>query len=181
VIDAGYFPKAITPRPDWLAAPSVIEICSVSLCVSSGPPDWIQQWIHNSFGWCNRVADVARLEPPTERGKYRVFAYRLHPEFHREGHALPVVIPEDVTPDPIPSSFRRLGFDAVSHSMTDVLGLECSPLSCCGTAAALGANEWCLFPTLDAAVDAARTWSVGGAEPGDYYVVEVLEQQSLGV
>jgi hypothetical protein len=178
VIDAGYFPKTVKPRPEWLAAPSVAEICSVSECVSAGPPGWIQQWLHNSLGWFNHVADVARVVPSTEeRGQYRVFAYRLHPEFYRDGSAMPVVIPSDVAPDPVPGTFQSLGFDTASHSMSDVLGLECSPLSCNGIAADLAANAHCLFVTLAEALAAAKAFSIGGAEPGDYYVVEVLEEQ----
>jgi hypothetical protein len=177
VIDAGYFPKLIARRPEWLKAAAVVEVCSVSECVSPGPPDWIQHWLHNWLGWFNNVGDVLRVLPTEGREKYRLFAYRLHPEFWRDGTAIPVVIPEDVTPDPVPGTFRSLGFDIANHSMADVLGLECSPLSCNSVAEERPTNQWCLFPTLDAAIASAKEFSVGGAEPGDYYVVEVLEKQ----
>ena len=55
-------------------------------------------------------------------------------------------------------------------------GFECSPLSCNGLAASLTANRYCLFDTLEAAMVAAERFSVGGAEPGSYYVVEVWRQ-----
>ena len=32
--------------------------------------------------------------------------------------------------DPIPQSFRSLGFDSVNNSMESTLKFECSPLSC---------------------------------------------------
>jgi hypothetical protein len=36
-------------------------------------------------------------------------------------------------------------------------------------------NEHCLFPTFDAAIAGAERFAVEQPEPGDYYVVEVLE------
>jgi hypothetical protein len=36
-------------------------------------------------------------------------------------------------------------------------------------------NEHCLFPTLDAAIAGAVRFAAEQPEPGDYYVVEVLE------
>ena len=62
--------------------------------------------------------------------------------------------------------------------MPDVLGLECSPLSCNGLAAEFEINEFCLLPSLDQAVDAAERFSREQPEPGDYYVVEVLEEHA---
>jgi hypothetical protein len=42
-------------------------------------------------------------------------------------------------------------------------------------AAELGANACCLFPSLDAAIAGACRFSIEQPEPGDYYIVEVLE------
>jgi hypothetical protein len=39
-------------------------------------------------------------------------------------------------------------------------------------------NEHCLMKTLEAAVAAARRFSLEEPEPGPYYVVEVLERLS---
>jgi hypothetical protein len=36
-------------------------------------------------------------------------------------------------------------------------------------------NEYCLFHSLDAAVAGATRFSIEQPEPGDYYVIEVLE------
>jgi hypothetical protein len=175
LIDGGFFPKLVAPRPDWLKVASVVEICSVSECVSPGPPDWIKQWLHNSWGWFNCMKDALRVVPPAERGKYRLFAYRLHSDFWRDGAPVQVIVPSDVTPEPTPRTFRSLGFDAANSNAVGVLGLECSPLSCNSGAEKLPANEHCLFSSLDAAIAGARDFSSGNWEPGDYYVVEVLE------
>jgi hypothetical protein len=83
VIDVGYFPKLVSARPDWLPAPQTREICSVSNCVSAGPDDWVYHWRHNWLGWFNRIGDAWELIPAEPRGQYRVFAYRMYPEFFR--------------------------------------------------------------------------------------------------
>jgi len=82
--------------------------------------------------------------------------------------------PADVRPEPVPSDFVCLGFDAVSRSAADVLGFECSPLSCNGLASDTATTDGCLFPTLDAAVGGARQFAREQPEPGDYYVLQVL-------
>ncbi len=59
--------------------------------------------------------------------------------------------------------------------METVLGFECSPLSCNEMAAEISANEFCLFRGLNAAIAGAQRFAAEQPEPGDYYVIEVLE------
>jgi hypothetical protein len=175
VIDAGYFPKQIMPRTGWLQAPSVHEICSASRCISHAPDDWVDRWLHNEFGWFNHLADALAVIPPDQRGTYRLFAYRIFPTCFRGGVQQAILVPADVHPDPIPSTFISLGFDSINKSMESVLGFECSPLSCNGMAAEIMTNAHCLFGSLEEAVSGATRFSIEQPEPGDYYVVEVLE------
>jgi hypothetical protein len=175
VILGGYFPKLVQARPDWLAQPRAEEVCSVSTCVSAGPADWIHRWLHNWLGWFNTVADARSVIPSEEGTRYRVFAYRLAPTFYRAGQREPVIIPEDVKPEPLPSGATSLGFDTYSKSMESILGPECSPLSCNSMASEFAVNRHCLLPTLEEANVAAERFSVEQPEPGDYYVAEVLE------
>jgi hypothetical protein len=175
MIDAGYFSKRILPRPEWLEARAVREICSVSECMSPGAPNWIERWLHNGLGWFNRRADALVVIPPACEHEYRLFAYRIHPEVFTGGERIPLVLPQDVHAEPIPGTFRRLGFDCANRSMPDVLGLECSPLSCNAMAAEFETNEFCLFPTFEQAAAGAERFSREQPEPGDYYLIEVLE------
>jgi hypothetical protein len=176
MVDAGYFAKRIASRPSWLEAAGVVEVCSVSACVSPGPEGWIQRWLHNGLGWYNRAADALGAIPAGAEPVYRLFAYRLHPEVFRRGARVPLRLPDDVRPDPMPASFRRLGFDSVSKSMDASVGFDCSPLSCNRMASEIEVNEHCLFPSLEAALAGADRFAVEQPEPGDYYVVEVLER-----
>ena len=175
MIDGGYFVRQIVARPNEMVAPGVREICSVSECMSSGPEDWIQRWLHNSWGWFNRIADALAVVPPGKESNHRLFAYRMYPEIFTAGGRLPLEVPHDVRPEPVGVDFRSLGFDSAGRSMRSSLGLECSPLSCNGLAAEIPVNEYCLFPELREAIAGAERFALEQPEPGDYYVVEVLE------
>jgi hypothetical protein len=175
MIDAGFFAKRIVPRPAFLHAPGVREICSVSECISSGPENWIDLWLHNDLGWFNRIPHAIRAISPGEESQFRLSAYRLFPEVFTAGGRAPYTVPDSVRPEAIPTGFRSLGFDSASKSMETVLGLECSPLSCNGMADEIGANEFCLFPGLDVAIAGAQRFAAEQPAPGDYYVIEVLE------
>ncbi len=175
MIDAGFFTKQVMLKPESVHAPGVREICSVSRCISPGPEDWVDLWLHNGLGWFNRVSDALRAIPPGQESQYRLFAYRIYLEVFTKDGRLPLKIPEDVQSEPIPDEFRSLGFDSVSKSMESVLGLECSPLSCNAMADEIPTNEFCLFPGLNEAIAGAERFAAEQPEPGDYYVVEVLE------
>jgi hypothetical protein len=107
-----------------------------------------------------------------------VFAYRLYPEVFTQRGRLPLVIPQNVQPEPISGDFRRLGFDSANKSMESALGLECSPLSCNGMAEEMAVNEFCLFSELTEAIAGAERFAAEQPEPGDYYVIEVLERSA---
>ena len=175
MIDAGYFAKRVKPRPEHLPVSGVREICSVSECLSPGADDWIATWRHNGLGWFNRVADAVSVVPEDQRGEYRLFAYRIHLEVFRGRRRAALAVPDDVRPEPLPAGFRSIGFDSASRSSASGLSLECSPLSCNYMANEMPVNEHCLFPTLDDAIAGAVRFAIEQPEPGDYYVVEVLE------
>lgn len=175
--DAGYFAKRVESTPAWLSVATVRDVCSASHHVSSAPDGWVEHWRHNGFGWFNRASDALAVVPAGQAGEFRLFAYRIYPRLFREGLERDLAWPPDARPDPIPNTFRSLGFDSVSKSMESVLGFECSPLSCNSMATELAVNEHCLFESLEAAVAGATRFSTQQPEPGDYFVVEVLGYQ----
>jgi hypothetical protein len=176
MIDAGYFAKSVAPKPDWLGAAAVREICSVSNCISSPPEDWVYRWLHNDLGWFNTISDACAVVPADQRADFRLFAYRIYPEIFRAGARHVLVVASDVHPESIPRTFEPIGFDSVSKFMESILGFQCSPLSCNSLATEMDTNEYCLFHSLDAAIAGATRFSIEQPEPGDYYVVEVLER-----
>lgn len=173
MLDGGYAVRRVAAAPADEHFRGVREICSVSDCISRSPEQWINTWLHNDFGWFNAIADALQMVP--EGTVHRLFAYRVHDEIFRKGEALPLEPGANVAPEPRPATFTTIGFDAVSRSKTTTRGFDCSPLACNSMAAECAANAHCLFATLDAAIGTARRFSIEQPEPGDYYVVEVLE------
>jgi len=166
----GYFPKRIALRDDWMKAPDVREIWSVSECISKGPPDWIDKWRHNDLGLFDTRDLALSVMAEKEAQTFAIVAYRVWDRMFDQGQevALPPELPALPGPD---ADFVTVGFDAVARSGDS---FECSPLSCNGGAATFPTNEACLFRTLEEALAGAREFSTGDWEPGPYWVVEVL-------
>jgi len=170
----GYFPKKVTPRPAWLQAPAVREICSVSECIAGGPDDWISRWAHNAL-WVYDTEQLAESVIPTRSGGevFRIYAYRLLPSLFRGRTHEPVDLP-GVAAHALPANFVSLGFDVVSRS--GGTAFECSPLSCNGMATQFEVNEHCLVSSSEGALELARWCAEEEPEPGPYVVVEVLRR-----
>jgi hypothetical protein len=167
----GYMPKHVVPRPDWLANPRVVDICSASTCTSSAPEGWIDHWLHNEL-WLFPNEDSARKVVPKDQAeRYDLHAYRMFPVRFDEGKEEPFSI-LDMDVQPLASSYRRLGYDVVSRQMGNEF--ECSPLSCNSGAEQFEVNEHCLVDAPERAMELALEFSRGPWEPGPYYVVEVM-------
>ena len=173
----GYFPKRSTAKPDWLNAPAVREICSVSHCIASAPDGWIDHWTHNDLWVYGTRREAAAVVPADTRSRFRMYAYRLLAVSFTNGTGASLEIPA-VAVEPLPQTFESLGFDVVSRSAGT--SFECSPLSCCDLAQEMGANRFCLLPTLRTAIPAAVRFSTEQPEPGPYLVLEVLRETVTG-
>jgi hypothetical protein len=172
LVFAGYFPKRIALRDDWLKVPSVKEIWSVSDCMSKGPPNWVDHWRHNDIGLFDTVQLAESVIPANERHEFTIVGYRIWDRMLENG--VEVALGGTVRPVPGPDAgFVSVGFDAVGWSYN---AFACSPLSCNRGAEQFPANERCLFSTFDAAVAGAVEFSTGHWEPGPYWVVEVLRR-----
>ena len=101
----GFFPKLVEKRPEWLTCNDVAEVCSVSTCVSAGPPNWINHWRHNRAGFFDTVERALSVIEEGARPRYRVLAFREWPlrlRERRDRHGL--------GPDPAPvAGVRRTG------------------------------------------------------------------------
>jgi hypothetical protein len=166
----GYFPKNTAVPADWNVNERVKEICSVSDCVSSSPPGWIDHWLHNDWGFFNSAEDARRVVPSGSTG-FSLFAYRLLTVRFVHGEAEPLNM-EDPATQPIDASYISLGFDAVSKSVSSFF--ECSPLSCNSMASEVPVNEFCLIDGLEQAISLAERFSREEPEAGPYYILEVL-------
>jgi hypothetical protein len=107
LIFVGYFPKRIALRDEWLKAPGVKEIWSVSDCISKGPPDWIDKWRHNVLGLFDTPEIAASVLSSEDAKSFRIVGYRLWDRMFDQGQdvALPVEVP--VLPGPETDFVRR--------------------------------------------------------------------------
>jgi hypothetical protein len=168
----GYFPKKTMPRPAWLEADHVVEICSAGECISGGPEDWITAWKHND-NWLFDSPEIAEQLVREIDDALDMYAFSLYPIRVDHGD----VMPEEIRPTPVvplPESFVLLGYDAVARSSGT--SFECSPLSCNNGAKEFPCNSNCLFDTLEEAIEGAKAFSQGPWEPGPYYVVAVYRE-----
>jgi hypothetical protein len=166
----GYFPKRTKRKPEWLEAAGVVEICSVSCCISEEPEEWIDKWLHNDM-WVYDSPELAwSVVPEAARPEYDLFAYKLFPVVFENQERKPFALPE-IHPQPLSDSFRKLGYDAVSRFAG--AAFECSPLSCNSMADEVPVNRYCLFDEPEIALQKAADFEASGCEPGPYFVVEV--------
>jgi hypothetical protein len=168
----GYFPKRVIPKPDWLEAAGVKEICSVSTCISEDPDGWIEHWLHNDLWVFPTIESARRVLPVDEAAAaFQIHAYRMFPTQFDHGVESPYPIPS-LQVEPLPADFVRLGYDAVGRSSDTAF--DCSPLSCNHGAEEFAVNRYCLVNDAEQALELARIFSMGNWEPGPYFVVEVL-------
>jgi hypothetical protein len=173
-VPIGYFPKDTTVPQGWTDNDAVKEICSVSECIASGPENWIEHWTHNDFGYYNSLGEAATICPAPNQ-VFQIFAFRVLPTQFQDGEPQPFSVPTFQV-EPIPEHFHRLGFD-IANAMPGYSVLpffNCSPLSCNGIAKEMQVNQYCLLDSIEQATDLAMRLSIGGAEPGPYFVLEVL-------
>lgn len=49
MIPVGYMAKRVYKKPHWLQAPQVVDVYSVSNCVSDDFADYVNCWKHNGY------------------------------------------------------------------------------------------------------------------------------------
>ena len=174
----GYFPKRRAPNPEWIVALGVEEICSVSSCLAKAPTDWIKAWQHNE-PWVFSEPPLAwSVVPSNERNAFELYAFRILPIQFNEGSSKEFLIPK-FSVAPADSSFASLGYDVVCRSEGTNFG--CSPLSCNGLAQETSVNRYCLLNDVESALAFAATLRSGNSEPGPYFIVEVLRQDTTAI
>lgn len=174
MIPAGYMAKRVRERPAWLKAPHVIDVHSLSSCVSEAFADYIDYWRHNGHWLFDSPAIIRGIasEESTSLESFSLFYYEVYEnEFDGENWSAYIPEPSFVTNVLLPPSKHLEGFDVVSFSAKS--SPECSPLSCNGLADKLSTNSHCLFDSFE---DAERSLMQGRfqlCEPGPYRIFSV--------
>lgn len=187
MIPAGYMLKRVLPTPDWLHAPHVAEVCSVSGCFSEPFADYTSFERHNGFWLFDRPDVIERLaiDCGVDISGTRLFYYEAYEREYpwggfREGVEswrdlkFPGLFPVDVE---LPSEKRLLGFDVIAYGDYSP---ECSPLSCNSVATNMPVNRYCLFSSFDEAKEAIDGDVFEGSEMGVYRIFAVYELELQG-
>ena len=167
--------KRICDRPDWLKAPNVVDIFSVSACNSeSFLNDYIPLWKHNGY-WLFDSPEIIRAiaqENSIDLQGTKLFYYAAY-ELEFTGEIWRSFYPETSIPVNIiqPAQKKQEGFDVVTFSVGR--SPECSPLSCNGLAEELPTNSHCLFETFDEAETNLSAGKFVECECGPYRIIAV--------
>lgn len=167
----GFFPKHTVKQPDGFAFAEIEEICSASACISQGPENWIDGWLHNALGFFD-TEDLALTVAEKDFRVFELFAYKLFPFQFQHGDRSVWEVP--VSLSQTLDGYELLGYDPVSRSAGSFF--ECSPLSCNYAAKDFAVNRFCLIDDLEDALAAVKTISAGNYEPGPYVLCGVYRK-----
>lgn len=170
----GFFPK-ITECPEPFRDAGLDEICSVSECISKGPPGWIDAWKHNEW-FVFDSEELAWERVPGDRAPYDMYAYKMFP-IKFDGDLTPVKVEPTAAGDL--TDYEFLGYDMVSRTYS--AEFDHSPLSCNYGHQEFRVNKRCLIDDLAyawgiASEIAASAKQKGDWEPGPYYMVAVYRK-----
>ena len=174
MIPAGYMAKRVSKKPDSLKAEQVLDIYSVSSCVSENFADHIKFWKHNGYWLFDSpeiIWSVARENSIDLEGT-SLFYYEVHEsEFDGETWR-PYEIESSFQTHVVAPGRKKLeGFDVVTFFAGS--SPECSPLSCNGLAEEVRTNEHCLFTSFEEAKTSLGKGIYKDSEPGPYRIFAV--------
>ncbi len=87
MIPAGYMAKKVLRRPEWLKSPQVVDVYSVSSCVSDNFGDYINNWRHNGYWLFDSPAIIREIaqENSISLEGTSLFYYEVHDKEFDEG------------------------------------------------------------------------------------------------
>jgi hypothetical protein len=167
MIPVGYLAKRVSKKTDWLKAPHVVDIYSVSGCISEDFADYINYWKHNGYWLFDSpeiIKNVSRENSIQLEGTALFYYEAYEKEFDGESWHLYAPEPSFPTNVVLPSAKHLEGFDVVTfYARTSP---ECSPLSCNSLAENLRTNAHCLFTSFDEAEMYIKNGAFNDCEPG---------------
>lgn len=176
MLPAGYMRKRVASNSEWLQADAVVDIYSVSNCLSNDFADYINFWRHNGYWLFDSPSIIEEISRTAniDLTDTTLFYYEVY-EFEYDGDKAQWAA---FGPDPsfaaevqAPIDMQLEGFDVVTFSAH--ANPECSPLSCCALAKNLSVNRHCLFPTFAEAKEAIERGLFNNSEPGPYRILSV--------
>ena len=80
MIPVAYMAKKVQPRPEWLKAEQVLDVYSVSNCISKDFADYIKYWKHNGYWFFDSPDIIQQLaqEHSIDLGGTSLFYYEVY-------------------------------------------------------------------------------------------------------
>jgi hypothetical protein len=174
MIPAGYMAKRVSLKPNWLKAIQVVDIYSVSSCVSKDFTEYIKYWKYNGY-WpfdSPEIIQSVAKESSVDLEGASLFYYEVY-EKEFDGGGWRAFEMEDSFPTNVipPPRMQLQGFDVVTFSVRT--SPECSPLSCNMLAEEVDTNEHCLLASFEKAERALNDGVFRISEPGPYRIFSV--------
>ena len=175
MIPAGYMAKRIMNRPEGYLSIDIVDIYSVSSCMSKNFADYIEFWKHNGYWFFDSpqiILEIAK-EHAIDLTGTKLFYYKVYNlEFH-EGNEWKSFEPEaSFTTDIEKPGLKNLeGYDIVTFSCGN--SAECSPLSCNELSRNIPVNKHCLLSSFDTACQLLENGNFQASEPGPYRILAV--------
>ncbi len=176
VTPIGYLYKRVQGTPEWLDAPGVVDVFSVSNCVSEDFADYVSQWKHNGYWLFDSPAVMKELalELGISLEGMELFYYEAYElQFDADDKTWSAYEPEASLGVSVIQPMEKTleGYDIVSYCAGSAP--ECSPLSCNACAKTVPTNEHCLLASFEDARFALESGALEGSEPGPYRIIAV--------
>ena len=176
MIPIGYLAKRIQRRPDWLTSDRVLDVYSVSACVSGDFADYIPYWRHNGYWLFDSPEIIIQLsvDHSIDLKDSSLFYYEAYDQEYNESQNLwRSFRPEDSLPTNVmvPNQKVLEGYDVVTYFSG--CSPECSPLSCNSLADKIITNQHCLLTSLQEAISLLTSGKFADSEPGPYRIIAV--------
>jgi hypothetical protein len=172
---AGYMAKWIMNRPNGFQNAGIVDIYSVSGCISNDFADYIEFWKHNGFWFFDSpqiIQEIAK-EHSIDLTGTKLFYYEVYNlEFHEDNQWKSFKPDASFTTDIEKPSLKNLeGYDIVTFSCGN--SAECSPLSCNWLANTIPVNKHCLLSSFDNAHQLLENGKFQNVELGPYRIMAV--------
>lgn len=172
-----------TMIPVGYMAKQVVDIFSVSGCMSKNFADYIKFWKHNGYWFFDSPNIIQQLAQEQSIGlsETSLFYYEVHElEFIEDESIWEEFEAETAfkTQVVIPSRKVLEGYDLVSFSMGT--SPECSPLSCNGLANKVETNQHCLLDSFEQAQQLLISSQFKEVEPGPYRIMAIYSLEWPG-
>lgn len=183
MIPAGYILRRVAAADPSMNLGNVVDLYSVSHCISRDFTDYIRYWRHNGYWLFNKPSDMDDIlaQEGKSRDAFRLLYYEIYEQqFDEKAMRWSAVAPpvaSFVTNVERPENAKLEGFDVTTWTPGSSAG--CSPLSCNYLACDLPVNAHCLLETCDAARATLEAGKFNHSEPGPFRIFSVYSVVSL--